>query len=677
MYCSRCGTRNDDSNRFCRSCGLDLAATPLEGQGQEVTEFDLVQAQLKDEYQILEELGRGGMAIVFKARERQLERDVAIKVLPFSLAFDKEFVERFQREARTAAKLEHPNIIPIYRVGRAERVIFFVMKFLRGQPLSAVLAARRSLPPAEIRDILIQVARALSYAHKSGIVHRDIKPDNIMFDEHGLAVVTDFGIAKAATGGKLTGTGMSIGTPHYMSPEQARAQQLDGRSDIYSLGVVAFESLTGGVPFDGEDSFSIGYKHIMEELAAPPLESPEQRALFEIIRKMMAKAPDDRFQTADELVESLEAAGGGSGVGFAAAPTRAIPSLAGARLTGAPTTPLPQLPAGSRLGAAIAEPAHRSVGTGIALWVVLVGIALGAPGLYAYKKGLLFFAHGAAPDSLAAAVRDTLAQRLLSDTGPPVTLSVAPTETTTARVPARSDANSAVHAPALESQARAVAPSDTSLATQAPAPAAQVPPPSDTNPATQAPAPVAPGTPGRLTLEGLPHGARVTLNGLPVRGAQVDVPPGTYALAVVARGFARFSRQVIVTPGAPLSIKVDLEPLAANGERRADPNADPCGVYGPAYNQDNMCFDTKPLPLSATLIPLPADSPTLPRQAILLIRVSRDGVTLDARVFGPSNLETFNDQALDMARQLRWNPAQKNGEPVDAWVQWPFQPVRQ
>ncbi len=675
MYCSRCGTRNDDSNRFCRSCGLDLAATPLEGQGQEVTEFDLVQAQLKDEYQILEELGRGGMAIVFKARERQLERDVAIKVLPFSLAFDKEFVERFQREARTAAKLEHPNIIPIYRVGRAERVIFFVMKFLRGQPLSAVLAAQRSLPPAEIRDILIQVARALSYAHKSGIVHRDIKPDNIMFDEHGLAVVTDFGIAKAATGGKLTGTGMSIGTPHYMSPEQARAQQLDGRSDIYSLGVVAFESLTGNVPFDGEDSFSIGYKHIMEELAAPPLETHEQRSLFEIIRKMMAKAPDDRFQTADELVGALEAGGSGSTVGLAAAPTRAIPSLAGARLTGAPTTPLPPLPAGSRLGAAVAEPAHRTVGAGIALWVVLVSIALGAPGLYAYKKGLLFFARSAAPDSLAAAVRDTLAQRLLSDTGPPLTLSVAPTETAAARVPARSDANRATQAPPPAAQVPA--PSDTNPATQASAPAAQVPAPSDTNPATLAPAPVAPGTPGRLTLEGVPRGARVTLNGLPVRGAQVDVPPGTYALAVVARGFARFKRQVIVTPGAPLSVKVDLEPLAANGQRRADPNADPCGVYGPAYNQDNMCFDTKPLPLSATLIPLPADSPTLPRQAILLIRVSRDGVTLDARVFGPSNLETFNDQALDMARQLRWNPAQKNGEPVDAWVQWPFQPVRQ
>src|SRR5207237_4355483 len=138
-------------------------------------------------------------------------------------------------------------------------------------------ATRGSLPPGEIKEILAEVARALAYAHKKEIVHRDIKPDNIMFDEHGHAVVTDFGIAKAASGGKLTGTGMSIGTPHYMSPEQARAQSLDGRSDLYSLGVVAFQCLVGHVPFDGEDSFSIGYKHIMEEGPTPPLEPSDQR----------------------------------------------------------------------------------------------------------------------------------------------------------------------------------------------------------------------------------------------------------------------------------------------------------------------------------------------------------------------------------------------------------------
>ena len=619
MYCSRCGTQNDDASKFCRSCGLDLAATPIQNP-QELTELELVREQLKDEYEILDELGRGGMAIVFKAREKQLEREVAIKVLPFSLAFDKEFVERFQREARTSAKLEHPSIIPIYRVGKSGRVIYFVMKFLRGKPLASVLAARGSLPPAEIRQILVQVARALAYAHKSGIVHRDIKPDNIMFDEHGQAVVTDFGIAKAATGGKLTGTGMSIGTPHYMSPEQARAQQLDGRSDIYSLGVVAYQCLTGSVPFDGEDSFSIGYKHIMEEVPTPPLETYDQRTLFEVIRKMMAKVPDDRFQTSDDLVQALEAGGGFAAVGLATAPTRAIPSLAGARIAGAPTTPLPSTPMGARLAASVEH--HRSVGAGIALWVVVVVVALGAPGLYAYKKGLLFFARAAVPDSVTATLRDTLAQRLLGDTG---ASGAAP--------------DTAVTRPAGEA----------------------------THP------PVAPGTPGRLTLQGLPAGARVTLNGQSFRG-QGDVPPGTYALAVRAAGFALYERPVVITPGAPLSVKVELEPATVGG---GESGTGPCDAPGPEYNHGKICFDTPPVPLSVTRIPIPADAPMLPRQAILLIHVSRDGATLEARVFGPSNLATFNDQAMDMARNLRWNPAQKNGEPVDAWVQWPFQPVRQ
>jgi len=619
MYCSRCGTQNDDASKFCRSCGLDLAATPIQNP-QELTELELVREQLKDEYEILDELGRGGMAIVFKAREKQLEREVAIKVLPFSLAFDKEFVERFQREARTSAKLEHPSIIPIYRVGKSGRVIYFVMKFLRGKPLASVLAARGSLPPAEIRQILVQVARALAYAHKSGIVHRDIKPDNIMFDEHGQAVVTDFGIAKAATGGKLTGTGMSIGTPHYMSPEQARAQQLDGRSDIYSLGVVAYQCLTGSVPFDGEDSFSIGYKHIMEEVPTPPLETYDQRTLFEVIRKMMAKVPDDRFQTSDDLVQALEAGGGFAAVGLATAPTRAIPSLAGARIAGAPTTPLPSTPMGARLAASVEH--HRSVGAGIALWVVVVVVALGAPGLYAYKKGLLFFARAVVPDSVTATLRDTLAQRLLGDTG---ASGAAP--------------DTAVTRPAGEA----------------------------THP------PVAPGTPGRLTLQGLPAGARVTLNGQPFRG-QGDVPPGTYALAVRAAGFALYERPVVITPGAPLSVKVELEPATVGG---GESGTGPCDAPGPEYNHGKICFDTPPVPLSVTRIPIPADAPMLPRQAILLIHVSRDGATLEARVFGPSNLATFNDQAMDMARNLRWNPAQKNGEPVDAWVQWPFQPVRQ
>ncbi|HEY7194049.1 MAG TPA: protein kinase [Gemmatimonadales bacterium] len=615
MYCSRCGTQNKDTAKFCDSCGLDLTVTTPTGvrpEAQDIAEIDLVRQELDAEYEILEELGRGGMAIVFRAKEKQLDREVAIKVLPFSLAFDKEFVERFQREARTSARLEHPNIIPIYRVGKSGRIIYFVMKFLRGKPLSSVLASRGSLPPVEIRRILADVSRALSYAHKKEIVHRDIKPDNIMFDEHGHAVVTDFGIAKAASGGKLTGTGMSIGTPHYMSPEQAKAQSLDGRSDIYSLGVVGYQCLTGSVPFDGEDSFSIGYKHIMEEIPTPPLDSPEKRQLFEVIRKMMAKTPAQRFQNADELVSVLE---GGHSVSFTTDATMAMPSLAGARMSSAPTTPLPRA-TGTRPpvsgstppdgGPVVVEKPHRSAVAGILLWLVIVGAVFGGGGFYAYKQGLIF----AKPANAG------------SDSTSGDTTRLAATDSAH-----RGDSTATVTPPA---------------------------PPSG---------------PGHLVLQNLPTGARVTIDGQPVRGDQLDLPSGVRRLMVRAAGFQNYERSVIIQPGETSTLRVNMETSGEGGG--------PCDTFGPAYNQDNICFDSRPVPLSSTLIPVPADAPIFPRQAILLMKVSRDGATLESRVFVPSNVETFNNDALEMARRLRWNPAQKNGEPTEAWVQWPFQPVRQ
>ncbi|MFI5280723.1 MAG: serine/threonine-protein kinase, partial [Gemmatimonadales bacterium] len=219
MFCSRCGEQVDTSSRFCPRCGEDLsklttgagkagATAPLNAQPPQEDETAIVREALKDEYELEKELGRGGMAVVYKARDKQLEREVAIKVLPFSLSFDAEFVERFQREARTAGKLEHPNIIPIYRVGRAGRVIYFCMKFIRGKSLTDKIETRGAIPVPELKRLLIESARALGYAHKHGIVHRDIKPDNIMFDELGQAIVADFGIAKAQSGAKLTGTGM-------------------------------------------------------------------------------------------------------------------------------------------------------------------------------------------------------------------------------------------------------------------------------------------------------------------------------------------------------------------------------------------------------------------------------------------------------------------------------------
>src|SRR5918999_1016406 len=308
MFCSRCGSEITGKSKFCPSCGLDLmATTPVHAIATGVLqELDLVRESLAAEYDIIEELGRGGMAMVYRAKDRQLEREVAVKVLPFSLAFDTEFVERFQREARTAAQLEHPNIISIYRVGRSGRVIYFVMKYLRGGSLSTLRGHRKKLTPPEIRRLLSEAGSALGYAAQRGIVHRDIKPDNIMFDEFGQSVLTDFGIAKAASGQKLTGTGMSIGTPHYMSPEQARAQPIDGRSDIYSLGIVAYQCLTGTVPYDGEDSFSIGYKHITEPIPTPTLVTGDERRLFEVVKRMLTKDPIDRFQSCEELVAALQ-----------------------------------------------------------------------------------------------------------------------------------------------------------------------------------------------------------------------------------------------------------------------------------------------------------------------------------------------------------------------------------
>jgi hypothetical protein len=272
----------------------------------EPSDMDIVRAALAEDYDIVGELGRGGMAIVLRGRERALDREVAIKVLPLSHSFDAEFVERFQNEARTAAKLEHPNIVPIYRVGRAGRVIYFVMKYLRGGSVSGMLRERGTLAPAEIRRLLREVGGALHYAAVRGVVHRDIKPDNIMIDESGRFIVTDFGIAKSATGQRMTATGMSVGTPRYMSPEQARAKDLDGRSDIYSLGVVAYECLVGRVPFDAAEHFAIMLAHIQQPVPRPALPTPEHERLYRIIERMLAKDAGARIQGSDELLAVLD-----------------------------------------------------------------------------------------------------------------------------------------------------------------------------------------------------------------------------------------------------------------------------------------------------------------------------------------------------------------------------------
>ncbi|HKE89532.1 MAG TPA: serine/threonine-protein kinase, partial [Gemmatimonadales bacterium] len=206
-------------------------------------------------YTLEGEIGRGGMGVVFQAKDERLKRQVAIKVLPPDLAFREEVRLRFLREAETAARLTHPHIVPIHTVGEGpEGLVYFVMAFIDGEPLSARLKRRTRLPAEEARRIMMETADALGAAHSLGIIHRDVKPDNIMLEgSRGRVMVTDFGIAKAlssSSSGGLTGTGVAIGTPHYMSPEQAAGdREIDGRSDLYSLGVLSYQMLTGELPF--------------------------------------------------------------------------------------------------------------------------------------------------------------------------------------------------------------------------------------------------------------------------------------------------------------------------------------------------------------------------------------------------------------------------------------------
>ena len=270
-------------------------------------EFIALQGALAGEYSLERELGRGGMGIVYLAREVQLDRLVAIKVLPEAMAAQQGLRERFVREARLAAGLSHPHIVPIHRVGEASGFVFFVMAFVSGETLGARLRQRGPLPPDAAARMLREVAWALAYAHGRGIVHRDVKPDNILLEaETGRALVTDFGIARAATDDEVTDPGRLMGTAHFMSPEQASSEPLDGRSDLYSLGVVGYLALSGRVPFDAPSVAALLLKHVHEPPSPLGAVAPSvPPRLADVIDKCLAKRPADRFASGEDLADAL------------------------------------------------------------------------------------------------------------------------------------------------------------------------------------------------------------------------------------------------------------------------------------------------------------------------------------------------------------------------------------
>jgi serine/threonine protein kinase len=679
MFCSRCGSEITGKSKFCPSCGLDLmATTPVHAIATgALHETDLVREALAAEYDIIEELGRGGMAMVYRARDRQLEREVAIKVLPFSLAFDAEFVERFQREARTAAQLEHPNIISIYRVGRSGRVIYFVMKFLRGGSLSTVVAERKKLTPPEIRRLLLEAGSALGYAAQRGIVHRDIKPDNIMFDEFGQCVLTDFGIAKAASGQKLTGTGMSIGTPHYMSPEQARAQSIDGRSDIYSLGVVAYQCLTGTVPYDGEDSFSIGYKHITEPIPTPSLITADERRIFEVIKRMLMKDPADRFQSCEELVASIQGqptaapgavrasamaagVGGGGRTSGGASPIAGVSPI----IVSQPTTPLESPLVNRRVTPLERRDLPRRVadrslamrgGSSGWTWVWLVFAVLGGGGggLYYYKSH--GFAAGPGVADSAAASTDSSGRR----------------DTTAARTPpAGGDSGQPAPPPAAPSSAGTPAP-------LAPSPRVPEVPAREGDSVSSTDG--GPVDSGGIRIVGLPRGSTVMIDERPVTEPVTRLAPGPHAVGVSAPRFNFYTDTFVVRPGEIQEINPPLSPIGSPElpRRRAallQRMAGRC-TPGPGYNSDASCFDERPKPVNPPFVPLPDEVTGTPRPSLLWVKVSVEGRTVDIKPMRPSDDSTFERAVRDFVWAVTWHPALKAGAPVEAWTQMLFPPA--
>lgn len=262
---------------------------------------------LGNRYELIEKVGEGGMAEVYKAKCKLLNRFVAVKILKDEYSNNTEFVNKFNREASAVASLSHNNIVNIYDVGSENNINYIVMEFVKGKTLKQIIKEKGKLKCSEAINIAIQISKALECAHKNNIIHRDIKPHNILVTDENLVKVTDFGIAKASNSVTIINTTKVVGSAHYFSPEQARGSIVDARTDIYSLGVVLYEMVTGRVPYDGETPVSLALKHIQEPLTPPQKINPDiPNSLNNLILKAMEKDPISRYQTAKEMLSDLE-----------------------------------------------------------------------------------------------------------------------------------------------------------------------------------------------------------------------------------------------------------------------------------------------------------------------------------------------------------------------------------
>jgi beta-lactam-binding protein with PASTA domain/tRNA A-37 threonylcarbamoyl transferase component Bud32 len=330
-------------------------------------------------YELVRRIARGGMAEVFLARDQLLDRPVALKILFPELSTDPSFVERFRREAQAAANLSHPNIVSVYDWGEEDGTYFIVMEYVDGKPLSNLIRTEGPLLADRAASIGAAVAAALAFAHRNEVVHRDVKPGNVLIDSAGHVKVADFGIARAAnTKENLTQTGAVMGTATYFSPEQAQGLAVDPRSDVYSLGVVLYEMVTGQPPFSGDNPVTVAYKHVREDAPPPRQLNPQVPAAFEaIVLQAMAKSPDDRFASAEDLRSDLLRFRQGRPVAarVPAGVSDGPPTAAMAATTVQPAANSTRvLPAATATGQTAALPVHRRTGAYVVLLFVMLAL---------------------------------------------------------------------------------------------------------------------------------------------------------------------------------------------------------------------------------------------------------------------------------------------------------------
>ncbi len=515
MLCTHCHTPLPDGTEFCPACGSDPTdAGSGTGARAVTTQTDTLLEQLRlrveGRYHVEKVLGRGGMGVVFLANETSLARPVAIKVLPAELSHDEKFVQRFEHEARTAAQLDHPNIIPIYAVEGIGDLYFFVMKYITGRALDEILETGK-MPVQHTQRILWESACGLGHAHTRGIVHRDIKPANIMIDDAGRTMLTDFGISKALqSASQFTATGQVIGTPHYMSPEQAKGLEVDGRSDQYSLAVVGYRMLSGQLPFQDDSVHTIIYKHIFED---PPSlrdlcpDAPEY--VIASLNKALAKDPADRFATMEEFATAV----------LPTHPVSASTSSGSLLVTAGGS-----LDAATEITTSGAQPRRKRRWMGVVTALVVLGGGTGGAYWYLSTTGQLdaLLGRGGDPAALVAApVEDSVTAEPVQDTA------AADTGTTT---------------PAVEQQ--------------------QTAPPRQTEPQPTRPQQQRPAPPriGWLTINATPFGT-VWIDGVEIGDTPVvrrELTPGRHIIEVRREGYRTVVDTVNITAQNELRLSKTL-----------------------------------------------------------------------------------------------------------------------